>query len=443
MLGNIQESVAVAYSGSEFDPRWIALQRILASRQFAKSARLSAFLSYIGVSALEDRQDLITEQQIGLHVFKRPADYNSAEDNIVRTTARQLRQRLALYYQEDGSLDELRIDVPRGGYVPVFQTRPAIAADPLSAASLHQEDALTSSTISTTDEKATRPRLARLPLLLMGLFFALGVGSAVWVQHGDFYHSHRSSVSHALWAALFNANQPTVFVPGDAGLTMYDNLARTQVGMADYMTGTYLREPAAQTPPGYRWTPFAERRYVSIVDLRFADHLRALPEFRPEKYSISYARDLHVTDFRNCNLILAGGPIHNPWIEAFDKNLNFHIVYDGPTNVVRVINRSPEKGEAAAYTWSPDNPNRGYAYVAFVDNLHRDGKVLLMEGTTMGAVDAGETFLLNDPRMAEILKQAHAGSGKLNNFELLLESSVIDGISLHATIVATRFHPAS
>jgi hypothetical protein len=309
----MQSPGKLTYSGPTSDPRWIALQGILASRQFAKSARLSSFLLYIGISALEDRQDEVTEQQIGLHVFKRPADFNSAEDNIVQTTARQLRQRLALYYQEEGSADEIRVDVPRGGYLPVFQTRPVVAVEPSPVFSPPEADSPVLAPV-TIKEEIKSPQSMRWPFFLAGVAFLLGIGCTLLAGHWGFHPDRRASVSHALWSVLFTADQPTVFVPGDAGLTMYDNMARTQVGVADYMTGAYLREPAAQTPAGYHWTPLAGRRYVSIVDLRFADHLRALPEFRTEQYQIVYARDLHVTDFRNSNLILAGGPVHNPWI---------------------------------------------------------------------------------------------------------------------------------
>ncbi len=445
VLDKTQDRAEFSYSGPPSDPRWIALQRVLASRQFAKSARLTSFLLYIGVSTLEQRQDEITEQQIGLHVFKRPADYNPGEDNIVRTTARQLRQRLAVYYQEEGSSDEIKIDVPRGGYVPVFQTRLEVASAPVPGLVRVPpvEEADESSSIATEVRERKAKPVFRLQwrFLLIGAAFLLGICSTVLVQHWIAAHSRRPSIAQELWSTLFLPNQPTLYIPGDAGLNMYDNLARTQIGVGDYITGEYLRNPAAQTPPGYEWSPLAERRYVSVVDLQFADHLRALPEFRPERYSIHFARDLHVTDFRNANLILAGAPTYNPWIELFDRNLNFHIVYDGTTNIMRVLNRAPEKGESAAYSWFSNDPKRrGYAYIALVDNLHHDGKVLLVEGTTMAGVDAAATFLLSDPRMATILRRADKDGHGLSNFELLLEASVIDGNSPDATVIATRFY---
>ena len=100
---------------------WQSVQRILGSEHFAKSQRLSAFLAYVAERSLRGRESEVTEQQIGIHVFRRPSDYNPGDDNIVRQTARQLRQRLALFYQEEGRDETIRILMPRGGYLLHFE----------------------------------------------------------------------------------------------------------------------------------------------------------------------------------------------------------------------------------------------------------------------------------------------------------------------------------
>jgi hypothetical protein len=102
------------------DTRWQLAQRIATSKSFAKSGFLLKFLLYVCERELTGRADEISEQQIGVHVFGRRPDYNPGEDNIVRSYARQLRQRLDLYFEEDGQQEKLRITIPRGGYVPVF-----------------------------------------------------------------------------------------------------------------------------------------------------------------------------------------------------------------------------------------------------------------------------------------------------------------------------------
>jgi hypothetical protein len=39
----------------------------------------------------------------------------------VRVQARRLRARLARYYREEGRGDDILIELPKGGYAPVFQ----------------------------------------------------------------------------------------------------------------------------------------------------------------------------------------------------------------------------------------------------------------------------------------------------------------------------------
>src|SRR5580704_18238885 len=102
------------------DPRWQLAQRVVASKSFAKSALLSKFLLYVCDRTLCGRTDEISEHQIGVHVFVRKPGYNPGEDNIVRNYARQLRQRLDHYFEEEGKSEELRISIPLGKYIPVF-----------------------------------------------------------------------------------------------------------------------------------------------------------------------------------------------------------------------------------------------------------------------------------------------------------------------------------
>ena len=54
----------------------------------------------------------LRERRIGIEVFQRPADYDTAEDAVVRVTANELRKRLAQYYLEAGQ-DSIRPSVCR------------------------------------------------------------------------------------------------------------------------------------------------------------------------------------------------------------------------------------------------------------------------------------------------------------------------------------------
>lgn len=94
------------------------VQRVLDSRAFAKASRLAALFEYICRKSLYGALDELTEQQIGIHVFRRSPGYNSAEDTIVRGTARLLRQRIETYYDQEGAHNGFRVSIPNGATSP-------------------------------------------------------------------------------------------------------------------------------------------------------------------------------------------------------------------------------------------------------------------------------------------------------------------------------------
>jgi len=101
-----------------------ALERIVSSSLFLNARRPSQFLRFIVESTLAGRADQIKEYLIGVEVFSRPPDYDPKIDPIVRIEAGRLRKKLAEYYSGPGGNDAVIIELPKGGYVPVFQPRP-------------------------------------------------------------------------------------------------------------------------------------------------------------------------------------------------------------------------------------------------------------------------------------------------------------------------------
>ena len=96
------------------------LERALASASFSNSERLSRFLRFVVERHLEGRDDELKESVIALEVFGN-RDYDPKRDSIVRTEAGRVRARLAEYYLGEGGGDPVIIELPKGGYVPVFR----------------------------------------------------------------------------------------------------------------------------------------------------------------------------------------------------------------------------------------------------------------------------------------------------------------------------------
>jgi hypothetical protein len=103
------------------------VERILASPELRRATRLRGFLTYVVDRKLAGRPEEITETLIGHRVFGRSPTYNAGEDSIVRTEARTLRQRLERYFSGAGASEPVILEIPRGGYVPVFRPRAAVA----------------------------------------------------------------------------------------------------------------------------------------------------------------------------------------------------------------------------------------------------------------------------------------------------------------------------
>src|SRR5690349_13058643 len=113
------------------------LHRILSDPLFQKSNQLSSFLRFAVASTVEGQSHQLKEYVIGVEILKRGDTFNPREDPCVRVVAGRVRSKLAEYYQGPGQSDPVRIDLPRGGYIPVFEHRPGVMtaeADPAAHA---------------------------------------------------------------------------------------------------------------------------------------------------------------------------------------------------------------------------------------------------------------------------------------------------------------------
>jgi hypothetical protein len=423
MVDNKIPAPAPPRPGLDRDPRWQAVQRIVSSRSFSRAARLSGFLTYVAERALAGCPEDVTEQQVGMRVFSRPAGYNPSEDNIVRSTARQLRERLAVYYQEEGAADELRVILPRGGYLPHFEKATAVTVEP--------------------DPPVAEPLppATALPSYRWEWLRLAAVAAATAVALLTFQHVRQENRPSLLWRTIFDGKRAAILVPGDSGTVMFQNLTGTAVHVSDYATGAFRSAPPALLKADESVVQdIGGRRYTSFSDLKFASRLSATPGFQPDKFDIRFARDLHVDDLKSSNLVLVGAPQGNPWVELFDNNLNFRIVSDEVSRSLTVVNRAPLAGESEKYTYSAYDPShRAYALISLTHNLDNSGVALLVEGTTVAGIDAATEFLFNDRTMGPILKEAAGPNGRMKGFEILLETANVANSGVSAVVRAKRF----
>jgi hypothetical protein len=413
------------------------LNRILGSRHFAKSALLSRFLRYICESHLAGTETSLTEHHIGVQVFGRSVGYECSDDNIVRNYARQLRNRLDDYFREEGTDEWLRLEVPRGGYKPIFvrarfaqpdcREGPQLADRPVAEPPPLQPGAPAGN--------ATHLRtVLTMACVVLALLTAVGLIAKARARREE----ARVSPMHSFWSRVFSADRNTVVVTADSGFgTLQDVLGR-HLSLADYMN-MRLGTPKSDNVNSYVAYDLASQRYTSMVDLETAMAISHLPEAVPSRLSVRFARDLRMEDLKENNVILLGSDYTNPWAELFEKNLNFQFQGDAVTHTWTILNRHPASGEAKVYRGERDQAShRTYARIAWAPNLDHSGHVLMLQGLDMAGTQAAAQSLLNSNALAGIWQRSKACSLADGSFEVLLTTTSIGSNAGTFVVLSTR-----
>jgi pimeloyl-ACP methyl ester carboxylesterase len=94
-----------------------------ASDVFGRAGRMSSLLAYLVEAALKDPDARLDQRAIAMDVFGRGGEFDPASDAIVRAEIGRLRAKLSAYYGGPGASDPLRIELPRGRYLPKITKR--------------------------------------------------------------------------------------------------------------------------------------------------------------------------------------------------------------------------------------------------------------------------------------------------------------------------------
>ncbi|WP_419662276.1 tetratricopeptide repeat domain protein [Desulfosarcina variabilis str. Montpellier] len=105
------------------------MARILNSPEFKATDAQHAFLRYVIGRTLAGQADEIKGYTVATEVFGRREDFDQATDPVVSIQANKLRRALERYYLVAGQKDPIRIDIPKGAYVPTFERQCAFPAD--------------------------------------------------------------------------------------------------------------------------------------------------------------------------------------------------------------------------------------------------------------------------------------------------------------------------
>jgi len=438
---SIHPAVAKSNSNNERHDRRLLVSQVAKSVYLSRSSRLRDMFIYVCGRVLDDSAGEIHEQEVGQEVFGRPPDYDTAADNTVRVHASMLRKRVNQYFENEGSLESLIIEIPRGNYAPVFRERPAKLPEP--------DPPFAASPVPTplAQKPSTVPLWLASALAL--IFAALSLGL--------FVHSRNLAKALApatlspavgeIWAQVFPKGKQTDLVLGDASLGVLQERIDRPVSLTEYFDRSYLSDLDARTTSAKLDSNFAKalllKRQVNYGDVALLARMTDMAHSVQSDTRIHFARDYSFRDLKANNSVLFGNVSLNPWIEPFENRLTLRWKFDADTGVYYPVNTTAkladqEKFHAAAL---PDGSHEGFASLSLLPNLSGSGDVLILSATGGTAMNALLDFLCDEGSIRQLRAQLAPKAPLTDNipyFEALIRVSGRNSLPRNSSLIFVR-----
>ena len=351
------------------------LERVLATPYFCNSKRYPALLRYVTERLLQG-EEVQKERTLGVVVFGRDPDYDTNQDTVVRTTAAEIRRRLAQYYQEPGHENELRIEFPPGSYTPNF----------------HLPD-----TGAFTEPAATPLKSFRRPLYVLA-----AVAVIILVTAAAVFVPRRSDERSRFWSPVWSSNDVALLCVG--GLGFADEVA-AKGSVPVTVSQLQSNEEMA----------FADATTLALLSGVFA------VSSKPFHIRRDSATDLE--ELRHGPLVLIGA-FNNAWTMRLSSSLRFRPVRKGQSIWIEDA-RNP-----GARDWSiqVDQPfasqTADYAIVARYQDSTINRPVVIVAGLTKYATRAAGEFIADDSYLS-MLSRGAPSDWYRKNIEVVLETKIV------------------
>ena len=435
---------------------WAHVDEIVKGPAFRGSSRSQAFLRHIVERALHGDSTDLRERSIGIALFGRSAAYDTADDAIVRVSASDVRKRLLQHYGTAGVDASVRISLPPGSYIPEFSfvlpdsLQPAAPASPseLPVEPAEQPRTLPGN-LELVDAIPKRSKFAvpRLPVVI-ALVAVVVVAAVLLAPVVNRRHVPVSTPS--LLSAAFEGNSSaTQIVVADDALVLIQVLLDRRFTLQEYENLAYLQPPefVAKKELQRFWASLSTRQITNIGDLNNANRIVEALRAQNREVIVRQSRQMHARSFRNGNFVILGSSFSNPWADLFSiPESNFPT--DGlprPGKPQVFLNRHPLPGEPGRFDAFRD-PNTGntitFARVTLMDNLARNGRVILVAGQSVSATEMAGELLLRPESATRVRRMLGvAENAPLPDLEMVLRISEQNEIGDRAKIVSARKLP--
>lgn len=425
------------------EERWLLAQRIAGSRLFAKAPQLRDILLYLVGRAMEEIPPAaIGEYEIACNVLGRRPDFDANQDNIVRVQIRHLRKKLEEYFAGEGSTEPCVLTIPKGAYLPHFETREFPSAPEVSLAL--ETAPVEAPPLPPPPLPVRRARVAWIVIgVLSVLVIALSAATLIlWLRSESRARAVAAEPGPAwtadpLWPKIFAPGQQPSIVIADSCRSAMQDILDVDLHLPEFGDGSFpaaridaVRDPKLQSALRL----IASRQYTSMADLAVAARILELSRNYNSRPLVRYSRIFDGRAFKEGNFILIGSRRSIPWIELFEPQLNFAFEQDPESRKYQFRNKDPRPGEQTVYRISAADT---YGDIAIVPNLSGNGVVLILSGIDMAATEAiGEMAVSRG--FSAVLARMLAEQPASPYLEVLVEAKAMAGTARNPRIVASR-----
>jgi len=416
---------------------------VINSQGLGRSPAMRSFLLYITEHAISGSTERLKEQTIGAEVLGRKSNYDPADDNIVRVRAHELRGRLEKYFASEGIDEPVIITIPKGSYIPEFALRKVASTD--ASASSHGGE---ESASHIPQEKQDARRLWAFVATLLLTVLITAFVTARFIPRPDPRAATvlPGGAVHDFWGQFFDKpGEELRIVYADTGFALWQDLGGKTLNLGDYLSHKYI---------GTQEDKLAEvaiRRSTSPADLSISLRVVSLAAQFGGRVSSQFARNASADFFDHGNVLLIGSHRSNPWVEMFERSLNFQVEQDPHSGAPLFRNRAPLPNEAAAYAIPKMLDTEGteqrefvsYGLVALLKGCGDRGLIVLNEGLNMEATQAAGDAVLEPKQLDSLLRSiGHNFGTNVTPFEALIQITSLPGGYNGLKVIAYRLRSA-
>jgi hypothetical protein len=419
------------------------VHRIIHSTTFRNALTLQQLFQFVADKAIAGTTEGLKEYTIGVEAFGRKQDFDPKTDTIVRVQIHRLRLKLKEYYDAEGSHDPILIEIPKGHYLPSFESATTPVAD-LNHSTTPQLDTtfsvgtrLLGQNVDSRDHETPEERrsfswlsssravavAAAIAVFTIGFWagnkqIRNGTGGETASSNPELTFGKSADPVKVFWAR-FLGNDPTpVIAYPDAVFLLDDSndLFRFRQGASDsrgarvdpHLARQFASNPSLVAQAGQL---YYENGYTGTGELQGVGMLTGLFGQMGVKATIKPSRDITPDDLKQHNVILLGSPFQNIAVAQLLSAGDF--TFENPDSRreewrAQILNAHPRTDEKSTYHTERDPTTQvlktDYSLISIQPGVVPGRYIAILGGLDTKGTEGATMFATSRPGVEELSK---------------------------------------